>query len=161
MNLIEMKQKLKNAAGGKTQVLIMLLVVVLFVVAGLIVYRRYISANVNNKYVTNNEFSQNKIGGDGSGSADIYFFFTEWCPHCKTAKPIWADFKKQMSGKDVNGIKLNFFEVDCDKDSATSDKFNVKGFPTIKLMKGNQIIEYDAKPSTVNLIEFVNTSLSS
>jgi len=161
MNLIEMKQKMKNAAGGNTQLLIMLLILVLFVLAGLIVYRRYVSARINKKYVANNEFSQNKIGEDGNSSADIYFFFTEWCPHCKTAKPIWADFKSKMSGKQINGIKLNFFEVDCDKDSATSDKFNVKGFPTIKLMKGNQIIEYDAKPSTVNLIEFVNTSLSS
>jgi hypothetical protein len=59
----------------------------------------------------------------------------------------------------VNGASLHFIEVDCDKDVATSDKFNVKGFPTIKLMKGNQIIEYDAKPSVVNLIEFVNTAM--
>jgi thioredoxin-like negative regulator of GroEL len=64
-----------------------------------------------------------------------------------------------MTGKDINGMTLNFVEVDCDKDTETSDKFNVKGFPTIKLVKGNQIIEYDAKPSVVNLIEFVNTSL--
>ena len=90
---------------------------------------------------------------------DIYFFYTEWCPHCKTAKPIWADFKAQMGETKVNGATLHFIEVDCDKDVATSDKFNVKGFPTIKLMKGNQIIEYDAKPSVVNLIEFVNTAM--
>ena len=159
MNLIEMKQKLKNAAGGNTQLLIMLLILALFALAGLIVYRRYISARINNNYVANNEFRQKQVGDDGNSSADIYFFFTEWCPHCKTAKPIWADFKKQMSGKQINGIKLNFFEVDCDKDSATSDKFNVKGFPTIKLMKGNQIIEYDAKPKKETLIEFLNQSL--
>jgi thiol-disulfide isomerase/thioredoxin len=157
MNLIELKGKLSKAAGGNLQILIILLLVVLFALAALITYRRYISEGFNNKYVTNNEFSQNTQ--TGTSTADIYFFYTEWCPHCKTAKPIWAEFKSKMSGKQVNGVTLNFLEVDCEKDTETSDKFNVKGFPTIKLVKGNQIIEYDAKPSTVNLIEFVNSSL--
>ncbi len=158
MNLNDIKNKIGKSAGN-TQFFIMLLLVVLFAVAGLFIFRRYVSANTNN-YVTNNEFSQKaKVGPSGVAAADIYFFYTEWCPHCKTAKPIWADFKSQMAGKKVNGASLNFIEVDCDKDSVTSDKFNVKGFPTIKLVKGNQIIEYDAKPSVANLTEFVNTSL--
>jgi thiol-disulfide isomerase/thioredoxin len=151
--LADIKNKISKAASN-TQFLLILLIVVIFTIVSMIMYKRY--ATKNKKYVTNNEFnSQPK----GITTADIYFFYTEWCPHCKTAKPIWADFKAQMADKPVNGITLNFIEVDCDKDTATSDKFNVKGFPTIKLMKGNQIIEYDAKPSVVNLIEFVNTTL--
>jgi thiol-disulfide isomerase/thioredoxin len=153
MNLADIKNKISKAASN-TQFLLILLIVVIFTIVSMVMYKRY--ATKNKKYVTNNEFnSQPK----GITTADIYFFYTEWCPHCKTAKPIWADFKAQMADKPVNGITLNFIEVDCDKDTATSDKFNVKGFPTIKLMKGNQIIEYDAKPSVVNLIEFVNTTL--
>jgi thiol-disulfide isomerase/thioredoxin len=158
MNLNDIKNKIGKSAGNM-QFLIMILLVALFALAALFVFRRYVSAN-ENKYVSNNEFSQKaKVGNSGGSAADIYFFYTEWCPHCKTAKPIWAEFKSQMTGKDINGMTLNFVEVDCDKDTETSDKFNVKGFPTIKLVKGNQIIEYDAKPSVVNLIEFVNTSL--
>ena len=153
MNLADIKNKISKAASN-TQFLLILLIVVIFTIVSMVMYKRF--ATKNKKYVTNNEFnSQPK----GITTADIYFFYTEWCPHCKTAKPIWADFKAQMAEKQVNGITLNFIEVDCDKDTATSDKFNVKGFPTIKLMKGNQIIEYDAKPSVVNLIEFVNTTL--
>ena len=158
MNLNDIKGKIGKSAGN-TQFLIMLLLVVLFALAALLVFRRYVSANKKN-YVTNNEFSKKgKVGPSGASAADIYFFYTEWCPHCKTAKPIWAEFKNQMAGKEINGMTLNFVEIDCDKDTETSDKFNVKGFPTIKLVKGNQIIEYDAKPSVANLIEFVNTSL--
>jgi thiol-disulfide isomerase/thioredoxin len=157
MNLNDIKNKLgKNA--GNTQFLVILLIAVLFLIASLFIYKRYVSSGINKNYVTNNEFS--KTSDKSSTAADIYFFYTEWCPHCKTAKPIWADFKNQMSGKKVNGISLNFIEIDCDKDTATSDKFNVKGFPTIKLVKGKQVIEYDAKPSTANLIEFVNASLN-
>jgi thiol-disulfide isomerase/thioredoxin len=158
MNLIDIKNKLFKTAGN-TQFILVILIAIVFLFISVFFYRRYVASGINKKYVANNEFKKNG-DDDGSSSADIYFFYTEWCPHCKTAKPIWADFKNQMSGKNINGITLNFFEVDCDKDTATSDKFNVKGFPTIKLMKGNQIIEYDAKPSTANLIEFVNASLA-
>ena len=56
-------------------------------------------------------------------------------------------------------VVIFLIEVDCDKETETSDKFNVKGFPTIKMMKGNQLIEYDAKPSKATLHEFVRTSL--
>lgn len=155
MNLYDIKQKVFKSVGNM-QSLIIILVVLIFLVAAIFTYRKFVSGRLNKKYVANDEFNK---AADGIDSADIYFFYTEWCPHCKTAKPIWFDFKKEMEGKTVNGITLNFFEVDCDKDSATSDKFNVKGFPTIKLMKGNQIIEYDAKPSKATLIEFVNSSL--
>ena len=154
MNLNELNTKFGRFAGNK-QILVILFVVIIFLIAALVVYRRYISAGLSRKYVANNEFTN-----EGAiTSADIYFFYTTWCPHCKTAKPIWQEFKDEMKDQKVNGIKLNFFEVDCDKDAETSDKFKVKGFPTIKLVKGKQIIEYDAKPSKVNLIEFVNTSL--
>jgi thiol-disulfide isomerase/thioredoxin len=154
MNFNELKGKI-NKFAGNTQFLVILLVIVIFLITALFVYRRYISSGLKRDYVANNEFTN-----DGTiESADIYLFYTTWCPHCKTAKPIWEDFKKEMEDKTVNGIKLNFFEVDCDKDPATSDKFKVKGFPTIKLIKGKQIIEYDAKPNKATLIEFVNKSL--
>ena len=154
MNLTDIKNKIGRSAGN-IQFLLIILIVVVFTIVALLMYKRY--ALKNKKYVANNEF--NSQPSRGITSVDIYFFYTEWCPHCKTAKPIWADFKAQMGETKVNGASLHFIEVDCDKDVATSDKFNVKGFPTIKLMKGNQIIEYDAKPSVVNLIEFVNTAM--
>ena len=58
-----------------------------------------------------------------------------------------------------HGVTINFIEVDCDKDTALAEKFNVQGYPTIKLVRGNQVIEYDAKPNKDNLMEFLNTSL--
>jgi thiol-disulfide isomerase/thioredoxin len=154
MNLLDYKNKVTKFAGNK-QNLIIIFVVLLFLIAALFIFRRYVSDKISKKYVPNNEFTNDPA----IQSADIYFFYTTWCPHCKTAKPIWNDFKTEMTGKKINGITLNFYEVDCDKDTATSDKFNVKGFPTIKMVKGNQIIEYDAKPSKKTLIEFVNKTL--
>jgi hypothetical protein len=39
------------------------------------------------------------------------------------------------------------------------NKFKVEGYPTIKLLKDGQVIEYDAKPSKDTLIQFLNTVL--
>ena len=156
MNILDLKQKLyKNV--GSVQSLVIILVVTLFIIAALIIYRKSVVGRANKKYVANNEYNKSRQGVE---SVDIYFFYTEWCPHCKTAKPIWFEFKKDMEGKKVNGVSVNFFEVDCDKDTEMSDKFNVKGFPTIKMMKGNQMIEYDAKPSKETLNEFIRYSLA-
>jgi thiol-disulfide isomerase/thioredoxin len=156
MNLNDIKDKLIKSAVSK-QFLIILFITVLFLIAALYIYKRHIMNRMTEGYVTNNEFAESKA----DTSADIYFFHTLWCPHCKTAMPIWNSFKADMEGKKVNGFTLNFFEVDCDKDQATAEKFNVKGYPTIKLMKGNQIVEYDAKPSKDTLVEFVNSALAS
>ena len=41
-----------------------------------------------------------------------------------------------------------------------ADQYKVEGYPTIKLVKGNQVIEYDAKPSIEHLTEFLNSTLS-
>jgi thioredoxin-like negative regulator of GroEL len=73
--------------------------------------------------------------------------------------PIWKQFKNETSNKTFNGKSINFIEVDCEKDTKLADQFNVKGYPTIKLVNGNQIIEYDAKPDMDTLREFINTSL--
>lgn len=39
------------------------------------------------------------------------------------------------------------------------DKFKIEGYPTIKLVKDGQIIDYDAKPTKETMTEFLNTVL--
>jgi hypothetical protein len=39
------------------------------------------------------------------------------------------------------------------------NQYNIEGFPTIKLLKDGQIIEYDAKPTKETLVQFLNTVL--
>ena len=143
------------AMASNRRILVILLITCLFIIAAIFMMKRIIKPKTNDKFVANAEFRQNSA----TTTADIYIFHTLWCPHCKTAMPIWNDFKKEMEGKTVNEIELVFHEIDCDKDTATADKFGVKGFPTIKLQYGQQIIEYDAKPSKQNLTEFVNRVL--
>jgi thiol-disulfide isomerase/thioredoxin len=134
-----------------------LLVTIVFIIAGIYVYIQYVAPKITDAYVPNKEFTTE--GTSDTETADLYFFYTVWCPHCKKSKPIWEELKSQVGDNTVNGVKINFIEVDCDKDTETAEKFKVEGYPTIKMVRGNQIIEYDAKPSLDTLNQFLQTSL--
>jgi thiol-disulfide isomerase/thioredoxin len=90
-------------------------------------------------------------------------FYVDWCPHCKTAKPDWDEVKTQFQNKTINGYKVIFTEINCTTETEEVEKlmnkFKVEGYPTIKLIKDGQVIEYDAKPSKDTLIQFLNTVL--
>jgi len=129
---------------------------IVFIMIALYTYRTYIAPNSN--YVANKEFA-NKGEEDNIESADLYFFYTDWCPHCKTAKPVWNDLQEDIGTKKVNGKTIHFIAVDCEKDPETAEKYKVEGYPTIKLVVGNQVIEYDAKPEFETLKQFLNVSL--
>jgi thiol-disulfide isomerase/thioredoxin len=139
----------------KKKLIIILVVIAIFIGLAYYVYTKHVSPKLNPDFVPNNELVQE---GD-SNEAELYLFYTEWCPHCKKAKPIWEKLKSEYEGKTINGVIVHFKEVDCDKDEKTADQFNVEGYPTIKLVKDSQVIEYDAKPDYETLVEFLNTSL--
>lgn len=99
--------------------------------------------------------------GDGNQDAELIFFFADWCPHCKAAKPHWKEVKTQYDGKVVNGYKLTFTDVDCTEETPevkkATDTYDIEGYPTIKLIKDGQVIDYDAKPTKETLEKFINT----
>ena len=105
----------------------------------------------------------NTYSSQNSKDAEIMFFYVDWCPHCKTAKPAWNDVKSEYENKTINGYKVIFTEINCTEETAEVEslmnKYNIEGFPTIKLLKDGQVIEYDAKPTKETLSQFLNTVL--
>ncbi len=126
-----------------------------FVVCAVLVYRAKVAPQLDPDYVPNKEFAS----GQADEPATVFFFYTTWCPHCKTARPIWDKFKSQMKGKKVKGQEVVFMEVDCDKEKALADRYEVQGYPTIKLASGDKVVDYDAKPDVQSLNQFLQTSL--
>jgi thiol-disulfide isomerase/thioredoxin len=112
-------------------------------------------------YSANNE--HDTYSSQNSKDAEIMFFYVDWCPHCKTAKPAWNDVKSEYENKTINGYKVIFTEINCTEETAEVEslmnKYNIEGFPTIKLLKDGQVIEYDAKPTKETLTQFLNTVL--
>jgi thiol-disulfide isomerase/thioredoxin len=145
--------------SGTTFVII--LTILLFLLLSGLYYYYYIAPEMEAKYKPNNE----KIVKDGSTgqTAELLFFYANWCPHCKAAKPIWTELETEYENKTINGYKIIFTEIDCTEETAEVDKmmnqYNVEGYPTIKLLKDGQVIEYDAKPTKATLVQFLNTVL--
>ena len=146
--------RLPKVMKGKYFWLVAALVVVLLTISFYFMYATLKKPS----YVANKEFANLRDDGKGAGKGvDIYFFYTSWCPHCKTARPIWDNLKTEKPT--VKGITINYIEIDCEKDAATAERFSVDGYPTIKLVRGNSVIEYDAKPELETLKRFIDTSV--
>ena len=137
--------------------------VILFIVISTTYYFYYVVPQMRENYKPNYEQMSEGSGNNGKNgnSAELLFFYADWCPHCKTAKPIWNDLKSEYENKLINGNKVIFTEINCSEESAEVEKmmnqYNVEGYPTIKLIKDGQVIEYDAKPSSETLKQFLNT----
>lgn len=156
MNLQTMKSHALGVIADR-RFLMIIIVAAIFICAAIYVWRTYIASRVNPSYVPNKEFIEEKEVT--YNEADLYFFYTAWCPHCSKAKPEWAKFQSAIGDNKVKGVHINFVEVDCDQDAATADKFNVDSYPTIKLVHNDRVIEYDAKPDVETLRQFLNVSL--
>lgn len=135
-----------------------ILVAAIFIVIALYVYRSTVKQR---QTLTHAENKPSPVETLEDKRADLYLFYTDWCPYCKKTKPEWAQLKKQYdNGKKVNGYTLNFVEVDCEANPDLANKFDISGYPTIKLVKGNQVVEFDAKPDVKTLEQFLSTVLS-
>ena len=88
-------------------------------------------------------------------------FYVDWCPHCKTAKPEWEQVKAEYEGKTINGYSIVFTEINCTNETPDTEKlmntYKIEGYPTIKLLKDGQVIEFDAKPTKAHLEQFLKT----
>ena len=149
--------------------LIILFLLTLFIALAFWVYTTYIAPKLNPEYKDNKEFI-----GDGSDegavtNANIYAFYTDWCPHCKTniiaADSGWKKTMDKYNGQKINGVTVTFVEVNGEKEEGTLQNFesdhsvNITGFPTIYLVKGNSVIEFDSDITQDNLTNFLNTAL--
>ena len=131
----------------------------ILIIVAYFVYKQY--SNEKTAFHANRENIQKDQ--NSNKTATLMLFYVDWCPHCKTAKPEWETLKSENDGKSINGYNINFVEYNCTNESAETtqlmDKYNIEGYPTIKLIKDNQVIEYDAKPTKSTMEQFLHTVL--
>ena len=118
-----------------------------------LVYRMY------NGHVKSSAKYETPEQGGNSNIVDVMYFYTNWCPHCKNAKPEWEQFKTIYQGKTINNMKIKCLDINCDDDESTADKYKVEAYPTIKLVKDGTVYDYDAKPNVDTLGQFLNSVL--
>ena len=91
--------------------------------------------------------SRRGFEGFQGGDASFTLYYADWCPHCKTVKPVFADWSKAGSVQ-INGKSVTTKMVE---ESQNTDKsVPVKGYPTFLLKKSDgSYVEFsgDRSPS--------------
>ena len=149
--------KIKTTLISKNGIMIAIAIVI-FSILGYYIYHQF----TTNKPVFNS--NREHVSDDNSTKvAEMMLFYVDWCPHCKTAKPEWEELKSEYEGKQINGYNLKFTEYNCTAETAENDalmnKYKIEGYPTIKLLKDSQVVEYDAKPTKSTMEQFLHTVL--
>jgi len=143
-----------------TNIFIIVILLAVFLLVAYMIYKQYAPSNT--------AFNANREGAGqantaGNSTATLMLFYVDWCPHCKTAKPEWDALKAEYETKTINGYTIVFEEHNCTVEGPETeklmDKYKIEGYPTIKLIKDNQVIEYDAKPTKSTMEQFLNTVL--
>jgi thiol-disulfide isomerase/thioredoxin len=136
------------------------------VITALVVGVTYYWFVIRKKQLESFEYNINREPSDSSDSsknAELLFFYTDWCPWCKRSKPEWEEMRTEYEGKTINGYVVKFKEIDCTNETEETerliDKYKIEGYPTLKLLKDGNVIEFDAKVSKENMVEFLNTML--
>lgn len=136
--------------------ILIFIVFIIFIVVGYYGYKQIKSHQKNKLSDVANANRRNQ-------EAIVYFFHVDWCPHCKKALPEWKSFVSSNDGTLVNGYKIKCIDVDCTNE--TSDvtdyinKYKIDSYPTVKLVHGTTIIDFETRISKHTLETFVNTML--
>jgi thiol-disulfide isomerase/thioredoxin len=100
-----------------------------------------------NKY--NGLKMKNMKGGDANKNT-LYLFKADWCGHCRGFKPTWQQLQDEL------GEQLEFVTFDAEKDKNKITEYNIQGFPTLILKKGNEAMEYVGSRDKDSLKDFIN-----
>ena len=152
-----------------------IIVSILVIIFSLIAYYAY------NKYFASRQkltpYNDVANANEENNLAQIYFFHAQWCPHCQKAYPEWTKFATINNQSVINGYLVECIEVDCTGDNGDVNpndvgigntpqntaelisKFNINSYPTIKLLKDGETIEFEAKITESSLQTFINTVL--
>jgi thiol-disulfide isomerase/thioredoxin len=84
-------------------------------------------------------------------------FNTTWCYWSKKLNSTWKKLEIDMSNKDIKII-----DIKCDKDNNKElcKRYQINGYPTIKLIIGNKIIDYEGNRSFEDMKNFIESNVN-
>lgn len=163
----------------KKNMVIIVIALVAFLSLTVFLFSKYFGKRTKPAYVENKEFitkedkEEKKESNDDPETmptATVMLFSASWCPYCKKLEEdgTYATFKAQNNGKLINGYRLIVKQIDCTNDQDAQiqtnylDKYNVDGFPSIKLIKegDDSPYEFDAKPTLESLNKFIQDTVN-
>lgn len=76
-------------------------------------------------------------------------FYAPWCGYCKKLEPVWMEVAKTLHGSSIKVAKL-----DATRFSAVSREFGVRGYPSIKFVKGKRVITFEGERTVQGIVQF-------
>lgn len=95
--------------------------------------------------------SQTQASTGATTGAWLVEFYAPWCGHCKKLEPVFKEVAESLKGK------VNVAKVDVTQNRALGQRFDIKGFPTIKFFKDGKIYAYKSARTTEAFVEFATT----
>ena len=98
--------------------------------------------------VTNANFEQEVLQSNVPVLID---FFADWCMPCKMFAPIFETVEEEFEGK------VKFVKVNIDESPDLAQKYFVMSIPTLKLVKGEELLgSFVGAMTTEELEDWVN-----
>ena len=126
---------------------------IIIVLIGIIVIMLFNNLR-NNRKLQNVQKIVNITNNDSTPK--IINFNASWCYWSKKLQPVWDNLTDSMKNKDIEVLDIKC-ELDENKDLC--NRYQIEGFPTIKLIVGNNIIDYEGERSYEGLTKFINTNV--
>jgi protein disulfide-isomerase-like protein len=83
-------------------------------------------------------------------------FYAPWCGHCKQLAPLWKELGQKAEDGDFNVAKL-----DSTVHKSSSQRFGIKGFPSIKFLYDGKMYDYNGPRSVDKFIAFTTSGFKS
>ncbi|OHT11342.1 Thioredoxin family protein [Tritrichomonas foetus] len=82
-------------------------------------------------------------------------FFAPWCGHCKRFLP---EAKKAAEAFNLHEPNASVAVMNCDMYRSYCQRFEIRGFPTIKLFKDGNPIPYSSERTAESVANFINSN---
>jgi len=103
-------------------------------------------ANSNVVTLTDDNFHEEVIA---NGEPIFIQFYAPWCGHCKRLMPTWDALAQELEGE------TRFGRIDCVPNEKMKDKYQIRGFPTLKLFMHGRSHEFRGMRSPESLKAFL------
>jgi len=130
-------------------------------VAVLLIVIALYNRNVIQGFASGSSGGSSGGSSSGSNSSDNTFtmYYVDWCPHCKSVKPVFNEFMGNGTVL-VNGKSVKCKMVNAEANPDAMKGLNVKGYPSFLLNSQGKLIEFNGERNADGFMSFLNQNVA-